>query len=149
MEYRTAGGIEYGSADRSGDFGREAPAAQGMGLDGLALARVLGRLEGIVEGIERDRDFAWEMYGSRGNTLALQKARIDAAEAVVDALVLALVENLAVAREEGLVLWDTFNGEPANIESARSEGRLAEYLEQVRLRPVPIPSDDDVSPLED
>lgn len=118
MRYRTQGGVEYGEEAPSAEdlVGHEAQAPQGdNGLDGLALARVLVRVEALLERAEADGRFAWALERSAGELLRGQKDRIDAAEQKID----------EVVRELGpdVELWDEFNNEPANLDHARRLGR--------------------------
>ncbi len=83
MKYRTDGGIEYESHDPVENLMREASEPS---LDGGAVARVIVRLEEMLEAAERDARFIRELRDYDREIIEAQERRVWAAEAKIDEL---------------------------------------------------------------
>lgn len=85
MIRRTPGGIEYQVPERE-DFAAVFEAATPYEMFLYPLARVIVRLEELLEAEERNREHALEMNRANQDMLTGQKAIIDAAEVKIDEL---------------------------------------------------------------
>ncbi len=96
--FRTPGGVEYEELSQPENLvmGREMVSTDT--LEGTPLARVIVRLEHLVEAAEDERDQWQHLHESDREILLLQKRRIDAAEAKIDELAL---ESAQRADESG------------------------------------------------
>jgi len=82
--WRTPGGIEYSAPPESIDLFQEVQG--GSPLSGEALARVVVRLEHLLEQTEGERDEGWSAYRAAISQVQFQERRIAAADAKIDEL---------------------------------------------------------------